>query len=118
MGAAFGLMFTGLETSPIHQDITNLPFRQQLSHVYRDMKARSLSLGKNFAKVGALYGTSECLIEGVRAKHDIVNAVLAGCVSGGVLAMSSGGPGAVGMGCLGFAGFSAAIEYFTEGMGM
>jgi hypothetical protein len=71
MGGAFGLMFTSLETQSTQASLyggkalEDLPFRQQLRAVGRDMATRSWSLGKNFAAVGALYSTTECVIESV-----------------------------------------------------
>lgn len=49
-----------------------------------------------------------------RAKHDMVNSVSAGCFTGAVLAVRAG-PQAAALGCVGFAAFSAAIDYFLEG---
>ena len=48
-----------------------------------------------------------------RAKHDMVNSVSAGCFTGAVLAARAG-PQAAGLGCVGFAAFSAAVDYFLE----
>jgi hypothetical protein len=61
--------------------------------------------------VGGLYTLTECIIEKNRAKHDIPNAMMAGCVAGGLLACK-GGPGAMLFGCGGFAAFSGAIELY------
>ena len=49
----------------------------------------------------------------MRAKHDIYNAVYAGCTAGGVLA-SSGGPKAMCVGCVTFAAFSAFIDRMLD----
>jgi len=59
--------------------------------------------------VGCVYATIECVIEKARAKHDIVNPVAGGCVTGAVLA-SSQGPVGMCFGCAGFAVFSGIIE--------
>lgn len=48
-----------------------------------------------------------------RAKHDIVNAGAAGCITGAALAVR-GGPQAMALGCTGFAAFSVAIEAYME----
>ncbi|KAL8383071.1 hypothetical protein RB595_006704 [Gaeumannomyces hyphopodioides] len=89
--------------------LTSLPLRKQLTIGFKDMGARSLSTGKNFAKVGALFSGIECGIEGLRAKNDAANGIGAGCIAGAVLARN-GGPQAAAIGCVGFAAFSAAIE--------
>lgn len=47
-----------------------------------------------------------------RAKHDIVNGVLAGCITGGILG-ARGGPKGITLGCAGFAAFSTVIDSFT-----
>lgn len=67
------------------------------------------SSGRGFGKVGALYSGIECLIEGFRAKNDIVNPVVAGLFAGGILARNSG-PQAVVGGAVAFAAFSGAID--------
>lgn len=91
--------------------LTDLPLRQQLKHGLRDMYRSSISSGKNFAKVGAIFSGTECAIEGLRAKNDLWNGVAGGCLTGGVLARSAG-PQAVAVGCAGFAAFSAAIDAY------
>ena len=49
----------------------------------------------------------------MRAKHDIYNALYAGCAAGGVLA-SSGGPKAMCAGCVTFAAFSGFIDKMLD----
>lgn len=102
---------TPLHTSSTAQAVTSLPLRQQLKVGFRDLGSRSLSSAKAFGKIGAIYSGIECCIEGFRAKHDIKNPVLAGCVTGGILAANAG-PQAAALGCAGFAAFSAAIEVY------
>lgn len=53
------------------------------------------------------------LLSQMRAKHDIYNALYAGCTAGGVLA-SSGGPKAMCAGCVTFAAFSAFIDRMLD----
>lgn len=91
--------------------LTDLPLRQQLKHGLRDMYRSSISSGKNFAKVGAIFSGTECAIEGLRAKNDLWNGVAGGCLTGGVLARNAG-PQAAAVGCAGFAVFSAAIDAY------
>lgn len=93
--------------------LTDLPLRQQLKHGLRDMYRSSISSGKNFAKVGALFSGTECAIEGLRAKNDLYNGVAGGCLTGGILARNAG-PQAVAVGCVGFAAFSAAIDAYMR----
>ena len=98
-------------TSPLAPQISDLPLKQQLKHGLRDMYRSSVSSGKNFAKVGAIFSGTECAIEGLRAKNDLYNGVAGGCITGGVLARNAG-PQAVVVGCAGFAVFSAAIDAY------
>ncbi|KAF3000090.1 hypothetical protein E8E13_002811 [Curvularia kusanoi] len=93
--------------------ISDLPLKQQLKHGLRDMYRSSISSGKNFAKVGAIFSGTECAIEGLRAKNDLYNGVAGGCITGGVLARNAG-PQAVAVGCVGFAAFSAAIDAYMR----
>ncbi|KAJ4293637.1 Mitochondrial import inner membrane translocase subunit tim22 [Kalmusia sp. IMI 367209] len=93
--------------------LTDLPLRQQLKHGLRDMYRSSISSGKNFAKVGAIFSGTECAIEGLRAKNDLWNGVAGGCITGGVLARGAG-PQAAAVGCAGFAAFSAAIDAYMR----
>ncbi|KAJ4988631.1 Mitochondrial import inner membrane translocase subunit tim22 [Stagonosporopsis vannaccii] len=99
--------------SPAAPQISDLPLKQQLKHGLRDMYRSSVSSGKNFAKVGAIFSGTECAIEGLRAKNDLYNGVAGGCITGGVLARNAG-PQAVAVGCVGFAAFSAAIDAYMR----
>lgn len=104
---------TPLHTSPTAQHITTLPMREQLKAGFRDMGARSFSSAKNFGKVGAIFAGTECCIEGFRAKNDLKNGVMAGCITGGMLAAPAG-PQAAAIGCAGFAAFSLAIDAYMR----
>ncbi|KAJ4314752.1 Mitochondrial import inner membrane translocase subunit tim22 [Neodidymelliopsis sp. IMI 364377] len=97
--------------------ISDLPLKQQLKHGLRDMYRSSVSSGKNFAKVGAIFSGTECAIEGLRAKNDLYNGVAGGCITGGVLARNAG-PQAVAVGCAGFAVFSAAIDAYMVSLAL
>jgi import inner membrane translocase subunit TIM22 len=99
--------------TPQGQAITSLPLKEQLRKGFKDMGSRSLSSAKNFGKVGAIFAGTECCIEGYRAKNVLSNGVMAGCITGGVLAAPAG-PQAAALGCAGFAAFSAAIDYYMR----
>ncbi|KAG9193188.1 hypothetical protein G6011_03223 [Alternaria panax] len=94
-------------------ELKDLPLRQQLRAGLRDMYRSSISSGRNFAKVGAIFSGTECAIEGLRAKNDLYNGVAGGCLTGGILARNAG-PQAVAVGCAGFAVFSAAIDAYMR----
>ena len=99
--------------SPQSQQINSLPWRQQLKHGLKDMGSRSFSSAKNFAMIGGIYSGTECSIEGFRAKSDLTNSVIAGCLTGGGLAYKAGPQAAV-LGCAGFAAFSTAIDAYMR----
>jgi mitochondrial import inner membrane translocase subunit TIM22 len=99
--------------TPQGQAITSLPLKEQLRKGFKDMGSRSFSSAKNFGKVGAIFAGTECCIEGYRAKNVLSNGVMAGCITGGVLAAPAG-PQAAAVGCAGFAAFSAAIDYYMR----
>ena len=104
---------TPLSTNPTAQGITSLPLREQLKQGFKDMGTRSYSSARNFGKVGAIFAGTECCIEGFRAKNDLANGVMAGCITGGVLAAPAG-PQAAALGCAGFAAFSLAIDSYMR----
>ncbi|RJE25991.1 hypothetical protein PHISCL_01676 [Aspergillus sclerotialis] len=115
MGAIFGLFMSSMSydspMTPQNQQIADLPLRQQVRYGLKDMGSRSLSAGKNFGIVGALFAGIECCIEGFRAKNDLKNIAAAGCLSGGILGARAG-PYAACAGCVGFSAFSTAIDWY------
>ncbi|CAG8461504.1 11873_t:CDS:2 [Ambispora gerdemannii] len=113
LGGVFGMFMSSLEMSSADPAVLEKPMRQQLKHTAKDMANKSFSMAKNFAVVGAIFSSTECIIEGYRAKNDIYNGVAAGCVTGAILAARAG-PQATALGCAGFAAFSTAIEYYMR----
>ncbi|KAL2405820.1 Mitochondrial import inner membrane translocase subunit tim22 [Exophiala dermatitidis] len=117
LGGAFGLFMSSMAyDTPLSaqgQQITSLPVREQLRRGLKDMGSKSYSSAKNFAMIGAIYSGTECAIEGFRAKSDLTNSVLAGCITGGGLAYKAG-PQAAALGCAGFAAFSTAIDAYMR----
>uniref|UniRef100_A0A804PBS4 Mitochondrial import inner membrane translocase subunit TIM22 n=2 Tax=Zea mays TaxID=4577 RepID=A0A804PBS4_MAIZE len=87
--------------------------RQQIVYTTKQMGSRSISNAKTFAVMGLIFSAAECTIKKVRAKHDTTNTAVAGCVTGGALAVK-GGPKATCFGCVGFVAFSVAIEKFFD----
>ncbi|KAG9244731.1 Tim17/Tim22/Tim23/Pmp24 family-domain-containing protein [Calycina marina] len=119
LGGAFGLFMASMQydtpmaTNPNATAIQSLPLKEQLKKGFRDMGSRSFSSAKNFGKVGAIFAGTECVIEGYRAKNDLLNGTLAGCITGGALAAPAG-PQATALGCAGFAAFSLAIDSYMR----
>ncbi|KAJ9625949.1 Mitochondrial import inner membrane translocase subunit tim22 [Knufia peltigerae] len=113
LGGAFGLFMSSMAydtpLSPQGQQITSLPVKEQLKRGLKDMGAKSWSSAKNFAMIGGIYSGVECGIESFRAKSDLQNSAIAGCITGAGLAYKAG-PQAALFGCAGFAAFSTAID--------
>ncbi|RMZ75694.1 hypothetical protein DV738_g5346, partial [Chaetothyriales sp. CBS 135597] len=118
LGGAFGLFMASMAyDTPLSAGgpggpgatTASLPWRQQLKLGLKDMGMRSWSSAKNFGMIGALYSGTECCVEGLRAKNDLTNSVVAGCLTGGALGIRAG-PSATALGCAGFAAFSTAID--------
>lgn len=108
LGALMGGFFHTMQ--PIDSAFDEkISFREQIRRQYKGFGANCVRMAKGFAKVGLVYSGIECAIERERAQRDIPNAVYAGCLTGAVLAYQAG-PQAMGMGCAGFAAFSAIIE--------
>lgn len=110
VGGALGA-FLGLFSSSIapHHTAVQMTTRETLI----DMRNTIVSHGKNFAVIGLMFASSECIIESYRAKSDYKNAMYSGFVTGGLLGYRAGPMGAVYGGC-GFAAFSLAIDYFMH----
>ncbi|KFX98912.1 hypothetical protein O988_04130 [Pseudogymnoascus sp. VKM F-3808] len=117
LGGAFGLFMASMSydtpMTPEGRAMGNLPLKEQLRKGFKDMGQRSFSSAKNFGKVGAIFAGTECCIEGYRAKNVLSNGIIAGCITGGVLAAPAG-PQAAALGCGGFAAFSAAIDAYMR----
>lgn len=60
LGGAFGLFTAGVD--PMSTMTTETPTTRM---VLKEMKNRSLSYGKNFAMIGAMFAGTECLLESV-----------------------------------------------------
>ncbi|RMD40150.1 hypothetical protein DV735_g4988, partial [Chaetothyriales sp. CBS 134920] len=122
LGGAFGLFMASMAyDTPLSAGMpgapgsttASLPWRQQLKLGLKDMGMRSWSSAKNFGMIGALYSGTECCVEGLRAKNDLTNSVVAGCLTGGALGIRAG-PSATALGCAGFAAFSTAIDAYMR----
>ncbi|CAI9101386.1 OLC1v1038696C1 [Oldenlandia corymbosa var. corymbosa] len=110
LGLAMGLFLGALDNPIMQEEMTT---RQQLIYQAKQMGRRSWSSCKGFALMGLVFSAAECIIEKARAKHDMTNTVVAGCVTGGVIS-ARGGPQAACVGCAGFAAFSVVIEKFLD----
>ena len=125
MGAALGLVWGVFMTSmgtgvnswatvpggPGWVDPSTLSTKEALKLTARDMYRASKSSARSFGVIGAIYTAVECSIEKERGKHDLTNALAAGCITGGMLAVK-GGPQATAIGCAGFAAFGYVMDRF------
>merc|ERR1711894_417157 len=110
VGGAMG-GFLGLFSSSIAPHQTAVPMTTKETLI--DMKNSISSSAKNFAVIGLMFASTECIIESYRGKSDMKNAVYSGFATGGLLGFRAGPMGAVWGGC-GFAVFSLAIDYFMH----
>lgn len=121
-GGALGLFLSGMastgpEASLLHaNNQPSPPLGNQMKMILREMGSRTWSSAKNFALIAALFTGFECAMESYRARHDLTNTLVAGCMTGGVLG-AKGGPKSALFGCAGFAAFSVAIEHFMQESG-
>ena len=110
MGAVMGVVFAGVESpAPGSPAFHELSMRQHLAAGLKAARERSSSYARTFAYLGGLYSTSECVVEKFRARHDVTNSAIAGCFSGGFMAVRQG-PTAIVGGCATFAAFSVLID--------
>jgi import inner membrane translocase subunit TIM22 len=109
MGGFLGLFSSSI--APHHTNVNMVPMTTKETLI--DMKNTIGSSAKNFALIGLMFATTDCLIESYRGKSDMKNAVYSGFVTGGLLGLRAGAMGAVYGGC-GFAAFSVVIDYFMH----
>uniref|UniRef100_A0A453NA19 Mitochondrial import inner membrane translocase subunit TIM22 n=2 Tax=Aegilops tauschii subsp. strangulata TaxID=200361 RepID=A0A453NA19_AEGTS len=83
LGVLMGLFFGALENPIMSEEMTA---RQQIVYQAKQMGRKSMSHAKTFAVMGLIFSAAECVVEKARAKHDITNSAVAGCVTGGALA--------------------------------
>ncbi len=101
------------DVSPIQvlhgKEVPQAPLREQVRAAFKSTVSKSAGWAKTFGVLSALFGGVECLIEKQRAKHDVWNPVISGCVVGATLSAKAG-PAAACAGCAGFAGFSFLVD--------
>ena len=110
LGGAFGVLmggWVGVEDVP-------KGFKANVKMVWKNTLSGMKFHGRTFATMGFLFSGTECIVEKVRAKHDVKNTLISGCITGGGLAIAAG-PQAMGAGCVGFAAMCAAFDYLLLG---
>ena len=92
MGAFMGAMG---DVSPIQvlngREVPVAPLREQMRGAFKSTAAKTGGWAKSFGILSALFGGVECVVEKYRAKHDVWNPVISGCVVGATLS-AKGGP--------------------------
>ncbi|KAI0439816.1 mitochondrial import inner membrane translocase, subunit Tim17/22 [Xylaria telfairii] len=103
MGAVGGTIWHGVK------GFRNSPYGERRIGALTAIKMRAPVLGGNFGAWGGLFSMSDCAIKGLRKKEDPWNAIGAGFLTGGALAMR-GGLRAARNGAIGCAVLLAVIE--------
>lgn len=123
MGLLFGLFFGGysqaVDKAVEMEGSAALKLRVGMKEAGRAMS----SYAKSFAMFGLVFSGAECTVEKVRARHDIWNSIIGGCVTGAVMSSQPrqsiphrARASQMAVGCGGMAAFSAAIDYYMEYM--
>jgi len=84
MGAIGGAVWHGVK------GFRNSPMGERRIGALTSIKARAPVLGGNFGVWGGLFSTFDCAVKGVRKKEDPYNAIIAGFMTGGALAVRGG----------------------------
>ncbi|XP_054706175.1 mitochondrial import inner membrane translocase subunit Tim22-like [Uloborus diversus] len=112
-GFAFGA-FMGLVSASMDPNLSAIaPEKQTVRMILTDFKVKTLSYGKNFAMIGAVFAAIECNIESHRGKSDWKNGTLAGGITGGLIGLRAGVKAGL-VGAAGFAAFSTIIDYYMR----
>ncbi|TMW68935.1 hypothetical protein Poli38472_001091 [Pythium oligandrum] len=119
-GNLFGLVLGSYEgiTPPIplpgQRELPKVPWRESMVGAWRLTKGKCRYWGNNFVVISGMFAGIECAVEKARGTHDVGNELAAGCVTGAALAAGQGVQAQC-LGCVGFAAFSYAMHYFTDG---
>ncbi|GJQ08729.1 hypothetical protein GpartN1_g520.t1 [Galdieria partita] len=120
-GSLMGLVFGGYSSAVDTAVETQGTVKQKWLAGSRVAKNACVRQAKTFALWGTVYSGTECAIEKYRAKHDLWNSLVAGCITGGVLTSqpkipmgSKARATQMSVGCGGVAMFSLALDYFLE----
>ena len=68
----------------------NSPYGERRIGALTAIKARAPVLGGNFGVWGGMFSTYDCAVKGIRKKEDPYNAIIAGFLTGGSLAIRGG----------------------------
>ncbi|KAL5968434.1 Mitochondrial import inner membrane translocase subunit Tim22, partial [Taenia solium] len=106
LGGVFGLFTASIDP------LSTVTGKEAVSvkTVAKEMYARAVSHGKNFAVIGALFAGTECGLES-RGRSDLFNSAVTGALVGGSIGLRAGlNAGAAG--AVGFACFSTIVDFY------
>ena len=114
IGVAMGIFMGAMgDVSPIQiingREVPQAPLREQMRAAFKATAGKAGGWARSFGILTALFGGVECVIEKYRAKHDVWNPAISGCIVGATLA-AKGGPAPACFGCVGFGGFSLVVD--------
>ena len=95
LGVGLGIFMGAMgDVNPIQilhgKEVPQMPLREQMRGALKATASKATGWAKNFGILSALFGGVECVIEKYRAKHDVWNPVLSGCVVGATLSAKAG----------------------------
>lgn len=123
LGLFAGLLFGGYASGVDRAVEMKGPMRLKLRTGFAAAGVSMAEYGRSFARLGAVFALCDCAVEKTRARHDLWNSLIGGCIAGAALSSAprtQGVPararaGNMALGCAGFAAFSTAIDYWMEG---
>ena len=84
MGVIGGCVWHGIK------GFRNSPYGERMSGSLFALKTRAPVVGGNFGVWGGLFSTFDCSVKAVRKREDAWNAIIAGFLTGGALAIRGG----------------------------
>ncbi|KAK9462145.1 mitochondrial inner membrane translocase subunit Tim17/Tim22/Tim23/peroxisomal protein PMP24 [Lipomyces oligophaga] len=84
MGVIGGTLWHGVK------GFRNSPSGERRIGALSAIRARAPVVGGNFGSWGGVFATCDCAVKGIRRKEDPFNAIIAGFMTGGLLAMRGG----------------------------
>jgi mitochondrial import inner membrane translocase subunit TIM17 len=89
-GGAFAMGGVGGAVWHAYKGARNSPKGARVAGSLVAVRTRAPILGGQFAAWGGLFSTFDCCLEHARGTQDVINPILSGAVTGGVLAARSG----------------------------
>jgi import inner membrane translocase subunit TIM17 len=90
MGSAFAMGAVGGTVWHFFKGVRNSPRGDRIRGGYNSVTLRAPTTGGNFAVWGGLFAVYDCSLLKIRKKEDPWNAILAGALTGGTLAIRAG----------------------------